>query len=197
MSLKRAIFLDRDGVLNRTDVRDGKPYAPTRVEDFEILPHVGDALSSLKRVGFFLVVVTNQPDVGNGKVEREVVDKMHQGLMSDLPIDALKVCFHKQTDGCACRKPQPGMLLDAAEEFNIDLPNSFMVGDRAGDVSAGKAAGCRTVFVDLGYRSSERAPDADMITNSLPEAAERILSLLTQETPEGMRTGAEEIREVP
>ncbi|MEG3618319.1 HAD family hydrolase [Magnetovibrio sp. PR-2] len=197
MPLKRAIFLDRDGVLNRTDVRDAKPYAPTRVEDFDILPDVAEALSSFKRAGFFLVVVTNQPDVGNGKVERETVEAMHQSLMRDLPIDALKVCYHKQSEGCPCRKPEPGMLLDAAEEYGIDVPNSFMIGDRAGDVLAGKSAGCRTVFIDLGYRSSEQTTQADIITNSLPEAADRILALLTQEAPKNLRVGAVEIREVP
>lgn len=170
---RKAVFLDRDGVLSRSDVRDGKPYAPTRLEDFDILPDVPDALHALKQERFLLVVVTNQPDVGNGHVDRAVVEDMNARLSRDLPIDAVKVCYHGQADGCDCRKPKPGMILDAAKEFDIDLAASFMVGDRWSDVDAGRNAGCRTVFIDRGY--GERRPESpDFTAASIGEAAEMI-----------------------
>lgn len=173
-SAKRpAVFLDRDGVLSRSEVRDGKPYAPTRLEDFGLLPDAGPALTALKKAGFLLVVVTNQPDVGNGLVDRAEVDRMNDALADTLPVDAIKTCFHAQSAGCTCRKPEPGMLLEAAEELSIDLSGSFMVGDRWNDIEAGRAAGCRTVFIDRHY--GERKPaNQDFTTDSLDGAARYI-----------------------
>src|SRR6266850_5016022 len=117
VKLRRAVFLDRDGVITRSIVRDGRPYAPTRFEDLEILPGVADALARLRAAGFLNIVVTNQPDVANRKTPRAVVERMHARLVQELPIDAVKVCFHDDTDNCACRKPKPGMLLEAAQEL--------------------------------------------------------------------------------
>lgn len=171
--LSKAVFLDRDGVLSRSDVRDGKPYAPTRFEDFDILPDAAGALGALKKDRFLLIVVTNQPDVGNGHVDHAVVEDMNARLARDLPIDAVKVCYHGQADGCDCRKPKPGMILNAAKEFDIDLAASFMVGDRWSDIDAGRAAGCRTVFIDRGY--GERRPvTQDFTAASMGEAADLI-----------------------
>lgn len=170
----RAVFLDRDGVLSRSDVWDGKPFAPVALDGFDLLPDAAPAAAALKRQGFLLVVVTNQPDVGNGKVARETVDAMNRRLAQQVPVDAIKVCYHPQSAGCACRKPAPGMLIEAARELDIDLAASFMVGDRWSDVAAGKAAGCRTVFIDRHY--AERRPEApDFITDSLAGAAELIV----------------------
>lgn len=174
--MRRAVFLDRDGVLNRPDVRDGRPYAPRRLEDFEILPDAPGALAALSAAGYLLVVVTNQPDVGNGLVKRQVVEAMHAHMRAVLPIDATKVCYHRQTEECTCRKPRPGMLLEAGVELAIDLTASVMVGDRWSDVAAGRAAGCLTVFVDRNY--DEPRPEApDAIVGSLGEAVSGILSL--------------------
>jgi D-glycero-D-manno-heptose 1,7-bisphosphate phosphatase len=171
--LQKAVFLDRDGVLSCSFVREGKPYAPTRFEDFRLLPDAATAAIAMKAAGFALVVVTNQPDVGNGKVGKAVVEQMNEALKRDLPIDIVKVCYHSQTEGCACRKPRPGMLLDAAADMNLDLAASYMVGDRWSDVAAGRAAGCQTVFIDRGY--TEKRPDsADFQVASLAEAAEII-----------------------
>lgn len=172
----KAVFLDRDGVLNKADVIDGKPYAPKSLKDFIILPNVADSLAELKKKGFFLIVVTNQPDVGNGHVEKKLVEKMHLKLLNDLPVDSVKVCYHKQTDECNCRKPKPGMLIEAVSEFGVNLKNSFMVGDRVSDVQAGKAAGCHTLFLDYGYCESEKSSDADYIVKSFSEAVSKIIS---------------------
>ena len=175
MNKKRAIFIDRDGVLNSTGIRGGKPYAPKSFEEFHLLPGVSDALFSLKNFDCLLIVVTNQPDVGNGIVEKEIVEKMHLKLLNELPIDSLKVCYHKQTDGCKCRKPKPGMILESASEFNIELDNSYMVGDRKSDIEAGIQAGCKTVFIEQGYRKNEQPEYVDIVANSLPDAVTKII----------------------
>ena len=171
---KKAVFLDRDGVLNWTEVRDGKPYAPREFEAFRLLDDAVSSTTALKKAGFLLIVVTNQPDVGNGFVQRQTVEQMNDLLSEKLPVDEVKVCYHAQTEGCACRKPKPGMLLEAIEEYDIDPKASFMVGDRWGDVGAGKAAGVRTIFLERGYK--ERVNDsADFQCRDLAEATTYIL----------------------
>lgn len=169
-----AVFLDRDGVICRAVVRDGQPYPPLSVQALEILPGVEDALTRLREGGYRLIVVTNQPDVARGTQARAVVDAMHARLAGILPIDEFRVCPHDDRDQCHCRKPKPGLIEDAARAGGIDLSASFMVGDRWRDVEAGRAAGCRTVFIDYHYREREPvAPDA--IVHSLTDAANWIL----------------------
>lgn len=172
--MKRAVFLDRDGVINRAVVRGGKPYPPDSLSGLEILPGVPEALARLREAGFVNVIVTNQPDVATGRQRREVVEAMHEFLLSRLPVDAVKVCYHADADNCACRKPRPGMLLEAASELGIDLAASFMVGDRWRDVAAGQAAGCKCLFLDRGYR--EKLPEKPYVAvKSLLEAGDLIL----------------------
>jgi D-glycero-D-manno-heptose 1,7-bisphosphate phosphatase len=172
--MKRAVFLDRDGVINRAIVCNGLPYPPANATAMEVLPEVPEALAALKARGFALLVVTNQPDVARGITPRAVVDEMHRVLAATLPIDHFYACFHDTSDGCACRKPLPGMLLDAARDFGIDLLRSYMIGDRWRDCDAGRAAGCKTVFIDYGYR--ERQPDnPDFRAASLADAAQIII----------------------
>ena len=170
-----AAFLDRDGVITKSMVRDGRPYAPTRLEDMEILAGAGDAIEALCGAGYRVIVVTNQPDVGAAKVERSVVEAMHDKLFAALPIDEIKVCYHTEADGCDCRKPKAGMLLSAARDWRIDLSRSVMVGDRWRDIDAGKSAGCRTIFIDRQYAESLRQKP-DFIVGSLAEAARIIVS---------------------
>ena len=174
VSLRRAVFLDRDGVLSRSLLRDGKPAAPIMVEEFELLPGVVNAVERLHAAGFLLVVVTNQPDVSTGLTRRDAVGEMHRRLREWLPIDDIRVCYHVEVDGCDCRKPKPGMLVAAARERGIDLRSSWMVGDRWRDVGAGKAAGCRTILVDCHY-AERKAEAPDFTVPSLPEAVEIIL----------------------
>jgi len=172
---KRAVFLDRDGVLNRSVVRGGKPYPPASVAELEILPGVPEALRKLKESGFLLVAATNQPDVARGTQSREVVEKIHVALLSALPLDEILVCYHDDGDNCRCRKPRPGLLLQAAEKFSISLAASFMVGDRWKDVEAGRNAGCRTVFIDYGYEEKFPGNPPDFIAPSLIGAVDWIL----------------------
>ena len=173
--MKRAVFLDRDGVLTRALVRDGQAYAPVTAAEMEIDADAPAALARLKAAGFLLVMVTNQPDVARGIIRREDVESMHATLRAALPLDECMVCYHDDGDGCDCRKPRPGMLLLAAATHGIDLRQSYMIGDRWRDVDAGAAAGCGTVWIDQGYRerAPEHAPDARV--DSLRAAAEWVI----------------------
>ena len=167
----RAVFLDRDGVLTVPEFRDGRSFAPRRVEDFRLYDDAADATRLLKALDFRLIVVTNQPDVGYGRIPLDTVEEMHRRLVDLLPIDAIEACYHRHDEDCDCRKPKPGMLRRAAVQHGIDCARSFMIGDRASDVAAGHAAGCRTIFIDLGYRD-EHPGGADFVVKSLGEAAE-------------------------
>jgi D-glycero-D-manno-heptose 1,7-bisphosphate phosphatase len=178
-----AIFLDRDGVINKAFVRDGKPCSPSNQKELEILPGVPEALRDLKSQGYKLIVVTNQPDVARGRQSIEALEAIHKDLRSKLPLDDIFACVHTDKDNCDCRKPLPGMLLEAAKKHNIDMAASYMVGDRWKDIEAGYNAGCRTILIDYGYseRRSERVPDH--IVKSLREAADWIIrSNVTEKT---------------
>jgi D-glycero-D-manno-heptose 1,7-bisphosphate phosphatase len=174
--VRRAIFLDRDGVINRSLERDHKPFAPSSLDEFEILPDVPAACAKLKAAGFLLIVATNQPDVGRGTLKKEIVETIHAEMRRRLPIDRVEVCFHpgRGESDCDCRKPRPGMLLRAARELGIDLAQSWMVGDRWRDVDCGRAAGCRTIFIDCGY-AEELRQKPDFFAGNLVEAADIIL----------------------
>jgi D-glycero-D-manno-heptose 1,7-bisphosphate phosphatase len=182
--VKRAVFLDRDGVINKAFVRDGKPYPPSNIEEFELLPGSERAMRALREAGFLVIVVTNQPDVGTGLQRREVVEEMHEHLRKASLCDDVLVCYHTAADQCDCRKPKPGMLTRAARTWAIDLSKSYMVGDRWRDVDAAKAAGCYAFFINYGYREDLRTrPDA--VVASLSEASALILqhsSLVKEDT---------------
>ncbi len=173
--LHRAVFLDRDGVINRAILRNGLPYAPTQLAEFEILPGVAEACAKLKAAGFLLVVATNQPDVGRGDVRQEVVEDIHGYMCGQLPLDRVEVCYHPGKGfECDCRKPKPGMLLDAARELGVDLAQSWMVGDRWRDIDCGHAAGCQTILIDYHYAEALRQTP-DFRVTSLLAAADLIL----------------------
>ena len=172
--MRRAVFLDRDGVINRAVVRDGKPYPPANLAEMEILPGVRDAMNALHSKGWLLIVVTNQPDVARGTKSLANVKSIHQYLQHVLPIDEFRTCYHDNGDSCDCRKPLPGALLAAAKTHDIDLSVSYMVGDRWRDTEAGERAGCQTIFIDYGY--NEKQPkNVGFRVQSLAEAAIIIL----------------------
>jgi D-glycero-D-manno-heptose 1,7-bisphosphate phosphatase len=174
--VKRAVFLDRDGVLNDVMMREGKPHPPANLGELRIANGAPEALARLKAAGWLLIVVTNQPDVGRGTQSREVVDQINQKLAAALPVDEFVVCWHDGSEACSCRKPKPGMVLDAAARQDIDLARSFLIGDRWRDIDCGRAAGVRTVWIDRGY--AERGPEqpADFRCGSIAEAVEWILT---------------------
>lgn len=171
---RRAVFLDRDGVLVASEVRHGKPVAALTLADFAILPEAPAAVAALKAAGFATVVVTNQPEMARGNVDSATMDAMHSRLREAMLIDAVYVCPHDSGEDCGCRKPAPGMLMRAAAELGLDLASSYMVGDRWRDVGAGQAAGCVTVLIERGYDEPERL-EPDLTAHDVAEAARRIL----------------------
>jgi len=176
----KAVFLDRDGVLNRAVVRNGTPYPPANAAELVLTPNAKETLQGLKAQGFLLLVVTNQPDVAKGTTTRAAVEEINRKLASKLPVDDVFVCYHQDTYHCDCRKPKPGMILEGARKHNVYLAESFMVGDRWRDVEAGQNAGCRTIFIDGGYEERQPARPADARVHSLKEAADWILEACRQ-----------------
>jgi len=173
-NMKQAVFLDRDGVINRAIVRDGRPYPPANLAELEILPGVADAMHLLHTAGWLLIVVTNQPDVARGTTLLPDVEAINLHLQQCLPIDEFRTCYHDSGDECNCRKPLPGALLAAADAHGIHLSSSYMVGDRWRDTEAGERAGCKTIFLDYGY--DEKQPVFfNHRVRSLAEAADIIL----------------------
>jgi D-glycero-D-manno-heptose 1,7-bisphosphate phosphatase len=179
---RRAAFLDRDGVINRAIVRNGQPFSPANVSELELLPNVREACELLKANGFFLIVVTNQPEVGRGTIDQKSVEKMNQKISESLPIDRIEVCY--DCDDCSeFRKPNPGMLKRAADTLDVDLGRSFMVGDRWRDIDCGWAAGCTTIFIDHGYAESLKKPPHHRAKNLL-EAARIIVDVAASRSKE-------------
>lgn len=179
----RAVFLDRDGVLNHPVVKDGLPSPPSQLSKFQLYPDVAEGCARLNEAGFLLIVVTNQPDVGRGTQTREAIEAMHARLRAELPcLDGIEICFHAGSahgDPCDCRKPKPGMLLRAAATHQIDLKRSFLIGDRWRDVDCAHAAGCRAIFIDRGYREKLRKLPEYTVSN-FSEAVAAVLHAIAQ-----------------
>ena len=173
---RRAVFLDRDGVINEARVSQGKPLPPRDVTEVRLVSGAAGALSQLKQRGFLLIVVTNQPDVRRGTTSSEVVEDIHKFLASQLPIDDFLTCYHDDQDCCVCRKPRPGLLRQAAERHGIELTKSFLIGDRWRDIDAGAAAGCTTVLIDYKYEEQPPKNPPHAVVSSLPEAVRWILN---------------------
>ena len=164
--MNKAIFLDRDGVINKSFVKNGLPFSPPSFNELKILTGVKESIFRLQKLNFICLVVTNQPDVSRGKIEKKTVIKMNNYLKKELKLDDIFVCYHDDHDNCKCRKPKPGLLLEAAMKWNVDLKKSYMVGDRWKDVDAGKCAGCKTIFIDYSYKET-KPKEPDFTTDSL------------------------------
>jgi D-sedoheptulose 7-phosphate isomerase len=179
-SRRSAVFLDRDGVLNETVIKKGKPYPPASAKQIKIPKGTAAALTKLKQADFLLLVVTNQPDVARGKQRKEVVEQMADRLRAELPLDEVLTCYHDDNDNCDCRKPRPGLILDAAKRYQLDLHGSYIIGDRWRDIDAGANAGCKTIWIDHGY--AERPPQSkpDATVKSLAQATDWILRNLRE-----------------
>lgn len=149
--MKRAVFLDRDGVLNRSILVEGVPRPPTCIEEVKILPGVVEAIQILKDHDLLPVVVTNQPDVARRVTSQAHVEAINTYIGSATNIEYFYSCFHDDANQCECRKPSPGLLLRAAKDLGLCIHKSFMVGDRWRDISAGQSAGCQTFFIDYSY----------------------------------------------
>lgn len=172
----KAVFLDRDGVLNKSVIVDGKPYPPKSVIELVIPEGVKEGLKQLKELGYLLIVITNQPDVARGTTPIKIVDDINNYLKQELILDDIFCCFHDNVDNCECRKPKPGMIFTAAKKWNIDLESSFMVGDRWRDIETGKNAGVKTIFIDFGYKEKYVKPN--YTSCNFIEATQIIISLI-------------------
>jgi D-glycero-D-manno-heptose 1,7-bisphosphate phosphatase len=177
--MKRAVFLDRDGVLNRMVERGGRWGAPLGLETFEVYPWAADSVARLRAIGLLSLVVTNQPELATGELSAPILEAMHERLRRETGVDAVYVCPHRDADRCSCRKPKPGLLLQAAREWGVDVARSFMVGDRYRDVDAGRAAGCVTILV-AGPEEGPARPDHRAA--DLREAVATILTLTRGES---------------
>jgi len=172
---RKAVFLDRDGVINQAIIKNGKPYPPSSLSELKIIAGVQEALQDLRAAGFLLILVTNQPDVARGTTDKATVENINNVLTSQLPLDDVFVCYHDNKDQCACRKPLPGLILQAAAKYDINLAASFMIGDRWRDVEAGKSAGCKTIWVNAGYDEPKPKSTPDFESSSLKKAVTLIL----------------------
>jgi len=177
---RRAVFLDRDGVLNRAVIREGKPYPPAGLSELEIMPGAAEALLRLKKQDYLLIVASNQPDVARGTLDRSTVEQMNRHLCSQLPVDHVLVCYHDSKDGCDCRKPRPGLFTRAAGRYGLNLRDCYMVGDRWRDVEAGANAGCKTVWIDQNYAEQLPKQPPTARVASLAQAVDWILQDSTE-----------------
>ena len=172
--MSKGVFLDRDGVLNKVIFREGnyqKPIAPWNLEEFKLIPSTKKPLHNLKKEGYLLFVITNQPDIAKGIIDYDIVHAMNEIIINELPIDDIKVCHHLDNDQCMCRKPKPGMITDLSKKWDIDCKESFLIGDSWKDIEAGKSAGSQTILLDRTYN---REVKAEYRINDLGKAVELI-----------------------
>tara|TARA_Y100001958_G_C21165319_1_gene498290 strand:+ start:131 stop:685 length:555 start_codon:yes stop_codon:yes gene_type:complete len=155
VNFNKAVFLDRDGVLVKSIIKNKKGYAPLNLQNFKIYKHSKRCVKKLSSIGFKIFVVTNQPDVGKKILPKKKLNQMHKILRKKTSIKNIYTCIHTAKQFCMCRKPKPGMLIKAAKDHNIDLKKSYMVGDRAKDIACGKRAGCKTIFINRNYKEKK------------------------------------------
>lgn len=173
MTPRRAVFLDRDGVLNEALVRAGRAYAPVSLRDFRLVPGANREVARLRRADLLCIVFTNQPEVARGMLDMAILNRMHDHLRLATAVDDIFICPHDPEEGCSCHKPRPGMLLAAARQYGIDLRRSFVIGDRWRDIAAGRAVGCCTILLDRPYSA---CPRADARVATLGEAVDFVLA---------------------
>jgi D-glycero-D-manno-heptose 1,7-bisphosphate phosphatase len=172
--LNKAVFLDRDGVINKVILKDGIPFAPTNIEDVEILDGVISALDDLRNAQYKIIVVTNQPDVSRRKIDAKKIHEINNYIAKLTQLTNFYVCTHDDNDFCTCRKPKPGLIKSAAKDLDINLGESVLVGDRWKDISAGQEAGCKCFFINNNYREVKpKLPYFEV--KSLAEAAKIII----------------------
>lgn len=179
---RKAVFLDRDGVINRK-APEGD-YIKSW-DEFEFLPGVKEAIKKLNERGFLVIIVSNQRGIAKGVMTENDLKEIHSRMKSELKsvgakVDDIYYCPHDVGDNCNCRKPKPGLLLKAAKEWDIELSRSWMIGDQAPDIEAGKRAGCKTILIKDDLTTSNDADlnkiKADLITTSLAEAVDKLLN---------------------
>src|SRR6266508_1821411 len=170
--MRRAVFLDRDGVLAEAVVRDGRALAPLSLDEFSIVADAGEQVARLRQAGFLCILFTNQPELARGLLAPETLEAMHQRLQAEVELDDLYVCPHTPDDGCECHKPKIGMLRAAAERWDVSLADSYVIGDRWRDIGASHAAGCYSVLVERAYSACD---NADARVSTLAQAVDVVL----------------------
>ena len=153
--MKKSVFLDRDGVINKVYIKDGLPRSPNSSNELKILPGVRESIIKLKKLNFICLMVTNQPNVSRKKIDKNSVIQMNNFLKNEIALDDIFVCYHDDSDNCNCRKPKPGLLLQAGKKWDVDFKKSFMIGDRWRDIQAGEKVGCKTIFLDYQYNETK------------------------------------------
>lgn len=155
IKMQKAIFLDRDGIINYPIIKHNKPFAPLEINEVKIIPNIHEVIKYFKMLKFKIFVITNQPDFVRGKTSKEKINKINIFLKDKLDIDEIYVCYHDNDDDCQCRKPKPGAFFYFQSKYSLDLSKSVMVGDRKSDIWAAKNAGCLSIFVDYDYNESK------------------------------------------
>lgn len=168
----KAVFFDRDGIINKAIVKNGKPYSPKNLDEFEFTNGILDCFFLFPK--YHLFIITNQPDVARKKQSKKNIEEINNYICEKLPITRVYCCYHDDKDDCDCRKPKPGMILQAAELFKIDLKKSWVIGDRDKDIEAGISAGCKTIFVDYNYDNDCLKCEPDYIVKSVRQALKLI-----------------------
>ena len=153
--MKKAVFLDRDGVLNKSIIKNGKPFPPKNLDELIIPDEVKSGIIKLKKEKFILIMITNQPDISRGKTNITKVKEINEYVKNMLGLDDIFMCIHDDVDNCKGRKPNPGMIFDAKSKWNIDLQKSFLIGDRWKDIQAGKNAGIGTFLLEHNYEEKK------------------------------------------
>jgi len=169
--MRRAVFLDRDGVINKAIIKNSRPLSPRIIEDFEIISEAEVALKLFRDLRYINIIATNQPDIARGLMRQQALDEMHNLIREKLAVDDIFICPHDDSDNCHCRKPKPGMIIDAAVKWNIDLGSSYFIGDTWKDIYAGKAAGCLTILLERSYNENL---NSDYVINTLLDATKII-----------------------
>ena len=171
----KAVFLDRDGILNESIIKQGKPYPPQNLEEVVIHDEVKRGIRLLKNEGLLLIMITNQPDIARNKTTEKNVNSINNFVKQILNLDDVFMCVHDDKDNCNCRKPKPGMIIEAKKKWNIELSGSFLVGDRWKDISAGIKMNLITFLLDLGY--NEKKVNADFEYKTFTQIVNQIIKL--------------------
>jgi len=169
----RAVFLDRDGVVNEVIIRDGEVSGPHSLEEFIWVEGIKEAVNRLKAASWYVFIITNQPDIARKKLDPIISEEISKTIYEHLLVDEIQVCPHDDHHNCACRKPRPGMLLSLAWRWKIALTESFMIGDSWKDIAAGQSAHCQTILLERYYN---KGTEADFKVDTILSAVELILS---------------------
>jgi D-glycero-D-manno-heptose 1,7-bisphosphate phosphatase len=173
--VRRVVFLDRDGVVTVPREVSGKGYAARSISELQFYNDAAESVLRLKAARFDVVIVTNQPDISAGLITLSTLDDIHGVVATHLKVDRIRTCTHLAVDACQCRKPLPGLLIAEGVEEPLSFASSWMVGDRDSDIEAGRAVGCRTIFIDRSW-VSETGEKADVTAADLAHAVDAIVS---------------------